>query len=66
MSTLLQAAAEEHEMWGGVNHWVIGALVLAILLGAMAGGHHWASANPMPRSAGSARSAIAAQAIRSI
>ena len=36
MSTLLQAAAEEHQMWGGVNHWVIGALVLAILLGAMA------------------------------
>ena len=36
MSTLLQAAAEEHEMWGAVNHWVIGALVLAILLGAMA------------------------------
>ena len=35
MSTLLLAAAEEHEMWGGVNHWVVGALVLAILVGAM-------------------------------
>jgi hypothetical protein len=35
MSTLLQAAAEEHEMWGGVNHWVIGAVTLAILLGAL-------------------------------
>ena len=35
MSTLLLAAAEEHEMWGGVNHWVIGALALAILLGAL-------------------------------
>ena len=37
MSTLLQAAAEEHEMWGGVNHWVIGALVLAILLALLIG-----------------------------
>ena len=35
MSTLLQAAAEEHEMWGGVNHWVVGALVLAILVAAL-------------------------------
>jgi hypothetical protein len=35
MSTLLLAAAEEHEMWGGVNHWVVGALVLAILVGAL-------------------------------
>ena len=35
MSTLLQAAAEEHEMWGGVNHWVVGAVVLAILLAAL-------------------------------
>ena len=25
MSTLLLAAAEEHEMWGGVNHWAVGA-----------------------------------------
>ena len=24
MSTLLMAAAEEHETWGGVNHWVVG------------------------------------------
>ena len=35
MSTLLQAAAEEHEMWAGVNHWVVGAIVLAILLAAL-------------------------------
>jgi hypothetical protein len=35
MSTLLQAAAEEPHMWGGVNHWVVGALVLVILLGAL-------------------------------
>jgi hypothetical protein len=35
MSTLLQAAAEEHHMWGGVNHWVVGAITLAILLGAL-------------------------------
>ncbi len=32
MSTLLLAAAEEHETWGGVNHWVIGAATLVILL----------------------------------
>ena len=35
MSTLLQAAAEEPHMWDGVNHWVVGALVLVILLGAL-------------------------------
>ena len=35
MSTLLLAAVEEHEMWGGVNHWVVGAIVLAILLAAL-------------------------------
>jgi hypothetical protein len=35
MSTLLLAAAEEHEMWAGVNHWVVGAIVLAILLAAL-------------------------------
>jgi len=35
MSTLLLAAAEEHEMWSGVNHWVVGGIVLAILLGLM-------------------------------
>ena len=35
MSTLLLAAAEEHEMWGGVNHWVVGAITLAILLAAL-------------------------------
>jgi hypothetical protein len=35
MSTLLLAAAEEHEMWSGVNHWVVGAIVLAILLAAL-------------------------------
>jgi hypothetical protein len=34
MSTLLLAAAES-EMWGGVNHWAVGATVLAILLAAM-------------------------------
>ena len=33
MSTLLTAA--ESGMWSGVNHWVVGALVLAILLSAM-------------------------------
>jgi hypothetical protein len=35
MSTLLMAAAEESETWGGVNHWVIGTTVLLILLAAM-------------------------------
>ena len=35
MSTLLQAAAEEHAMWAGVNHWVVGALTLGILLAAL-------------------------------
>ena len=35
MSTLLQAAAEEPEMCGGVNHWVVGGIVLAILLAAL-------------------------------
>ena len=35
MLTLLQAAAEEHEMWAGVNHWVVGALTLGILLAAL-------------------------------
>ena len=34
MSTLLLAAAE-HQTWGGVNHWVIGGLTLAILLAAL-------------------------------
>jgi ABC-type phosphate transport system permease subunit len=32
MSTLLLAAAEEHETWGGVNNWVIGALTLLVLM----------------------------------
>jgi hypothetical protein len=32
MSTLLVAAAEEHETWGGANHWVVGAGTLLILL----------------------------------
>ena len=35
MSTLLMAAAEEHETWGGVNHWVVGGLTLLILLAAL-------------------------------
>jgi hypothetical protein len=39
MSTLLLAApvmaTGEHETWGGVNHWVVGGLVLLILLAAM-------------------------------
>jgi hypothetical protein len=35
MSTLLLAAAEESETWGGVNHWVIGGLTLLILLAAL-------------------------------
>ena len=38
MSTLLIASrvmAEEHETWGGVNHWVIGGLTLLILLAAL-------------------------------
>jgi hypothetical protein len=35
MSTLLMAAAEEHETWGGVNHWVIGGVSLLILLAAL-------------------------------
>ena len=35
MSTLLLAAAEEHEIWGGVNHWVIGAATLLILMVAL-------------------------------
>ena len=34
MSTLL-LAAQETEMWGGVNHWVVGGLTLLILLVAM-------------------------------
>jgi hypothetical protein len=34
MSTLLLAAAE-HETWGGVNHWVVGASTLLILLVAL-------------------------------
>jgi hypothetical protein len=29
------AAAEEHETWGGANHWVIGGLSLLILLAAL-------------------------------
>jgi hypothetical protein len=32
MSTLLIAAAEEHETWGGLNHWVVGAGTLLILM----------------------------------
>ena len=32
MSTLLVVAAEEHETWGGVNHWVVGAGTLLLLL----------------------------------
>ena len=35
MSTLLMAGAEESETWAGVNHWVVGAVVLAILLAAL-------------------------------
>jgi hypothetical protein len=35
MSTLLLAAAEDHETWGGVNHWVIGAVTLLLLMGAL-------------------------------
>jgi hypothetical protein len=35
MSTLLLAAAEESETWGGANHWVVGVSVLLILLIAM-------------------------------
>jgi hypothetical protein len=31
MSTLL-LAAQASEMWGGVNHWAIGAGVLALLV----------------------------------
>jgi len=31
MSTLL-LAAQETEMWGGVNHWVVGAGTLLLLL----------------------------------
>ena len=32
---LVLAAAEESEMWGGVNHWVVGAGVLLLLLVAL-------------------------------
>jgi hypothetical protein len=32
MSTLLMAALEESETWGGANHWVVGASTLVILL----------------------------------
>jgi hypothetical protein len=35
MSTLILAAAES-EMWGGVNHYAIGATVLLILMAALA------------------------------
>jgi hypothetical protein len=35
MSTLLMAAAVVQETWGGVNHWVVGALTLLILLAAL-------------------------------
>ena len=35
MSTLLLAAAEGSETWGGVNHWVVGASILLILLVAL-------------------------------
>jgi hypothetical protein len=35
MSTLLVAAAEEHETWAGVNHWVVGGATLLILLVAL-------------------------------
>ncbi len=41
MSTLLApivtvvTATEEHETWGGVNHWVIGGVSLLILLVAL-------------------------------
>jgi len=35
MSTLVLAAVEQNGMWGGVNHWVIGGVVLLILLSAM-------------------------------
>jgi hypothetical protein len=35
MSTLLIAAAEEHETWGGANHWVVGSATLLILLVAL-------------------------------
>ena len=35
MSTLLLAAAGEHETWGGVNHWVIGGVTLLLLLAAL-------------------------------
>jgi hypothetical protein len=34
MSTLLLAA--ESETWGGVNHWVVGGVILLILMAAMA------------------------------
>lgn len=32
MSTLVVMAAEHGETWGGVNHWVVGAVTLVILL----------------------------------
>ena len=32
MSTLLLAAAEEHETWSGLNHWVVGASTLGLLV----------------------------------
>jgi hypothetical protein len=32
MSTLVVVAAENGETWGGVNHWAVGAVVLAILM----------------------------------
>jgi hypothetical protein len=38
MSIALVLAAEEPEMWGGVNHWVVGAgllLILVVALGAL-------------------------------
>ncbi len=35
MSTLLIAAAEGNETWGGLNHWVVGASTLALLMIAM-------------------------------
>ena len=32
---LILAAAEEPEMWSGVNHWVVGAGTLLLLLAAL-------------------------------
>jgi hypothetical protein len=32
MSMQLMAPVHAQEMWGGVNHWVVGAITLLILL----------------------------------